>query len=119
MLALRALFFAAVQRLHSRLVAAVTLQPIIQQLAMPPSRPSLPARRSPPTKRFARPSAPTSGTAEKKQIAQALQAEGTSVSYKLARDITRALATTTLRSDLTAQVKVTLDCALVKAGVAP
>jgi hypothetical protein len=59
------------------------------------------------------------GNGGESQIAQALVAAGTSVTPKLARDIIKAITSTSLHADLQAQVKVTLDCALVQNGVTP
>lgn len=58
------------------------------------------------------------GNGGESQIAQALAAS-TSVTPKLAQDITKAITSASLHADLTAQVKVTLDCALAKNGVTP
>jgi hypothetical protein len=59
------------------------------------------------------------GNGGESQISQALLAAGTSVTLKLARDITKAITSTSLHADLQAQVKVALDCALVQNGVTP
>jgi hypothetical protein len=59
------------------------------------------------------------GNGGESQIAQALVAAGTSVTPKLSQDITKAITSASLHADLQAQVKVTLDCALVQNGVTP
>jgi hypothetical protein len=53
------------------------------------------------------------------QIEQALLADSALATPKLIHDITKALTTTTLHSNLRAQVQVTFDCALASSGAAP
>lgn len=53
------------------------------------------------------------------QIAQALLADSALATPKLIHDITKVLTTTTLHSNLRAQVQATFDCAEAGAGTAP
>jgi hypothetical protein len=59
------------------------------------------------------------GNGGESEISQALETASPLVSSKLQQDISQSLAGTTLKQDLQAQIQVTIDCALVKNGVAP
>jgi hypothetical protein len=59
------------------------------------------------------------GNGGEPQITQALVTAGTSISYKLRHDVTNALTGTTLQGELKDQVKVLVDCTLVKVGRVP